>query len=40
MTDEKKFIGTIGLRDILPYQMEQGLKLEAAHENEPRHCCA
>lgn len=28
VTDEKKFVGTIGLRDILAYQMEQGLSQE------------
>ncbi|MFS9241773.1 cyclic-di-AMP-binding protein CbpB [Streptococcus infantis] len=28
VTDEKEFVGTIGLRDILAYQMEQGLSQE------------
>lgn len=28
VTDEKKFVGTIGLRDIFAYQMEQGLSQE------------
>ena len=29
VTAEKKFVGTIGLRDIFAYQMEQGLSQEA-----------
>ena len=28
VTAEKKFVGTIGLRDIFAYQMEQGLSQE------------
>jgi len=29
VTDKRKFVGTIGLRDILAYQMENGLSQEA-----------
>ena len=34
VTDEKKFVGTIGLRDILAYQMEQGLSQEAMADTD------
>ena len=37
VTDEKKFVGTIGLRDILAYQMEQGLSQEAMADTDIVH---
>ena len=37
VTDEKEFVGTIGLRDILAYQMEQGLSQEAMADTDIVH---
>lgn len=37
VTDEKKFVGTIGLRDILAYQMEQGLSQEVMADTDIVH---
>ncbi len=37
MTDEKEFVGTIGLRDILAYQMEQGLSQESMADTDIVH---
>ncbi len=37
VTDEKEFVGTIGLRDILAYQMEQGLSQEAMSDTDIVH---
>ena len=37
VTDEKGFVGTIGLRDILAYQMEQGLSQEAMADTDIVH---
>ena len=34
VTDKKEFVGTIGLRDILAYQMEQGLSQEAMADTD------
>ena len=37
VTDEKEFVGTIGLRDILAYQMEQGLSQETMADTDIVH---
>lgn len=37
VTDEKEFVGTIGLRDILAYQMEQDLSQEAMADTDIVH---
>lgn len=37
VTDEKEFVGTIGLRDILAYQMEQGLSQEVMADTDIVH---
>ena len=37
VTDEKEFVGTIGLRDILAYQMEQGLSQAAMADTDIVH---
>ena len=37
VTDEKEFVGTIGLRDILAYQMEQGLSQESMADTDIVH---
>ena len=37
VTDEKKFVGTIGLRDILAYQMEKGLSQKAMADTDIVH---
>ena len=37
VTDEKFFVGTIGLRDILAYQMEQGLSQESMADTDIVH---
>ena len=37
VTDEKGFVGTIWLRDILAYQMEQGLSQEAMADTDIVH---
>lgn len=37
VTDEKEFVGTIGLRDILAYQMEQGLSQEVMSDTDIVH---
>lgn len=37
VTDEKKFVGTIGLRDILAYQMEQGMSQEVMADTDIVH---
>ena len=37
VTDEKVFVGTIGLRDILAYQMEQGLSQETMADTDIVH---
>ena len=37
VTDKRKFVGTIGLRDILAYQMEQGLSQEVMADTDIVH---
>ena len=37
VTDKRKFVGTIGLRDILAYQMEKGLSQEAMADTDIVH---
>lgn len=37
VTDKKEFVGTIGLRDILSYQMEQGLSQEVMADTDIVH---
>ena len=37
VTDKRKFVGTIGLRDILAYQMENGLSQEAMADTDIVH---
>ena len=37
VTDKRKFVGTIGLRDILAYQMENGLCQEAMADTDIVH---
>lgn len=37
VTDEKEFVGTIGLRDILAYQMEQDLSQEVMADTDIVH---
>ena len=37
VTDEKEFVGTIGLRDILAYQIEQGLSQESMADTDIVH---
>ena len=37
VTDEKEFVGTIGLGDILAYQMEQGLSQESMADTDIVH---
>ena len=37
VTAEKKFVGTIGLRDIFAYQMEQGLSQEVMADTDIVH---
>ena len=37
VTDKKEFVGTIGLRDILAYQMEQELSQEAMADTDIVH---
>ena len=37
VTDRKEFVGTIGLRDILAYQMEQGLSQEVMADTDIVH---
>ena len=45
VTDKRKFVGTIGLRDILAYQMENDLSQEAMADTDIVHmtkkeCCS
>ena len=37
VTDKRKFVGTIGLRDILAYQMENGLSQEVMADTDIVH---
>ena len=37
VTDKRKFVGTIGLRDILAYQMENGLSQEGMADTDIVH---
>ena len=37
VTDKKEFVGTIGLRDIFAYQMEQGLSQEVMADTDIVH---
>ena len=37
VTDKRKFVGTIGLRDIFAYQMEQGLSQEVMADTDIVH---